>query len=196
MVENGKFLKRLRNVHLEKSLLPQAFFRASRSPMTAKAPLKVHLRLRFQNPGKPRTAGFVVGRTRLRLRPFILCFYRTAIAVQKSGLKVQLFAQNSSRRYRQKLPSQRCSQPFLIAFFNFSHKRPTFAFTSESVYTLGSLRKIAHKGLHAETRGVSDGTAITTPRSVPHVHKHPRAGCQNGELCRFKVLAGVLLKNF
>ena len=62
----------------------------------------------------------------------------------------------------QKLPSQRCFKPLFIAFFNFSHKRPTFAFTSESVYTLGSRRKIAHNGSHGETRGVSDGTAITT----------------------------------
>ena len=56
VVENGKFLKRLRNVHLEKSAAT-GLFRPSRSPMTAKVPLKVHLRLRFQNPGKPRTAG-------------------------------------------------------------------------------------------------------------------------------------------
>ena len=28
------------------------------------------------------------------------------------------------------------------------------------------------------------------PRSVPHVHEHPRAGCQNGVLCRFGILAG------
>ena len=28
------------------------------------------------------------------------------------------------------------------------------------------------------------------PRTVPHVHEHPRAGCQNGKLCRFWVLAG------
>ena len=28
------------------------------------------------------------------------------------------------------------------------------------------------------------------PRSVPHVHKHPRAGYQNGVLCRFWVLVG------
>ena len=28
------------------------------------------------------------------------------------------------------------------------------------------------------------------PRSVPHVRKPPRAGCQNGILCRFWVLAG------
>ena len=51
----------------------------------------------------------------------------------------------------QKLPSQRCSQPFLIPLFNFSHKRPTFAFTGESGYTLAFRRKIAHKGPHGET---------------------------------------------
>ena len=28
------------------------------------------------------------------------------------------------------------------------------------------------------------------PRRVPHVHEHPRAGCQNGVLCRFWVLVG------
>ena len=70
------------------------------------------------------------------------------------------------------------------------HKRPTFAFTSKSAYTLGFRRKIAHKGTHAETGGVSDGGRYYYPRSVPHVHEHPRAGCQNGKFCRFWVLAG------
>ena len=28
------------------------------------------------------------------------------------------------------------------------------------------------------------------PRHVLHVHEHPRAGCQNGVLCRFGILAG------
>jgi len=51
----------------------------------------------------------------------------------------------------QKLPSQRCSQPFLIPLFNFSHKRPTFAFTSKSGYTLTFANRIAHSGPHAET---------------------------------------------
>ena len=50
-----------------------------------------------------------------------------------------------------KLPSQRCFKPLFIVFFNFSHKRPTFAFAGESGYTLGSRRKIAHSGTHAET---------------------------------------------
>ena len=61
----------------------------------------------------------------------------------------------------QKLPSQRCSKPLFIPIFNFSHKRPTFAFTGESGYTLGFANRIAHKGTHGETRGVSDGGAIT-----------------------------------
>ena len=53
-------------------------------------------------------------------------------------------------------------RPSFIAFFNFSHKRPTFAFTSESGYTLGFAQRIAHSGSQGETGGVSDGGAITT----------------------------------
>ena len=94
-----------------------------------------------------------------------------------------------------KLPSQRCSQPFLIAFFNFSHKRPTFAFAGESGYTLGFRRRIAHKGTHGETGGVLGGGGITTLGAFHTVRKPCVARCQNGELCRFKVLAGVLPKN-
>ena len=61
-----------------------------------------------------------------------------------------------------KLPPQRCFKPLLIPIFNFPHKRPTFAFVGKSEYTLGFRRKIAHKGTHAETGGVSDGGGITT----------------------------------
>ena len=61
-----------------------------------------------------------------------------------------------------KLPSQRCPQPLFIAFFNFAHKRPTFAFTGEIEYTLVFAQRIAHNGSHAETGGISDGGGITT----------------------------------
>ena len=53
-------------------------------------------------------------------------------------------------------------RPSFIPIFNFSHKWPTFAFTGERGYTLGFAQRIAHKGLHAETGGVSVGGAITT----------------------------------
>ena len=66
-----------------------------------------------------------------------------------------------------KLPSQRCPQPLLIPIFNFSHKWPTFAFTSESGHTPGSRRKIAHKGTHGETGGISDGVvSLPSERSA------------------------------
>ena len=55
-----------------------------------------------------------------------------------------------------------CPKPLFIPIFNFSHKWPTFAFTGESGYTLGSRRKIAHSGLHAET-----GAFRTGPLSLP-----------------------------
>ena len=61
-----------------------------------------------------------------------------------------------------KLPSQRCFKPFLIAFFSLSHKRPTFVYIPESGYTLAFANRIAHKGTHGETGGVSDGGGITT----------------------------------
>ena len=51
-----------------------------------------------------------------------------------------------------KSPSQRCFKPLLIPIFNFPHKRPTFAFVHESGYTLAFAQRIAHSGLHAETR--------------------------------------------
>ena len=81
-------------------------------------------------------------------------------------------------------------RPSFIVFFSLSHKWPMFAFTSKSRYTLGFRRKIAHKGTHGETGGVLGGGWYHYPRTVPHVHKHPRAGYQNGALCRFWVLAG------
>ena len=94
----------------------------------------------------------------------------------------------------QKLPSQRCSKPLFIAFFSFSHKHPTFAFASESGYTLAFANRIAHKGTQGETGGVSDGGGIITLGAFCTVRKPCVAGCQNGKLCRFLALVGCTPK--
>ena len=91
--------------------------------------------------------------------------HRPKIQLKKFGFSPKSVPANISK----KLPPQRCSKPLFSAFFNFSHKRPTFAFTSESGYTLGFRRKIAHKGTHGETGGVLGGGWYHYPRSVPHV---------------------------
>ena len=80
-------------------------------------------------------------------------------------VKFDFSPKSTSTNIAKKLPLQRCFKPLLITLFNFSHKRPTFAFTSESGYTLGFRRRIAHSGLHAETGAFRMGGAIT----VPHV---------------------------
>ena len=76
------------------------------------------------------------------------------------------------------------------------YKWPTFAFTPESGYTLAFANRIAHKRLHGETGGVSDGGAITTLGAFHTFRKPCVARCQNGKLCRFWALVGgALLKN-
>ena len=90
-----------------------------------------------------------------------------------------------------KLPSQRCSKPLFIAIFNFAHKRPTFAFTSESGYTLGFRRKIAHKGTHGETGGVSDGGGITTLGPFRTFTNIPGPGVRTANFAAFGSWPGV-----
>ena len=60
-------------------------------------------------------------------------------------------------------------RPSFITFFNLSHKQPTFAFTDENGYTLGSRRKIAHRGTHGETGVFRMGGWYHYPRTVSHV---------------------------
>ena len=151
VVENGEFFNRLRNGHLEKSAAT-GLFRPSRSLMTAKVPLKVHLRLRFQNLGKPRTAGLcgrAAGACDCGPLSVLLSngLHHSENLPVKFGFSPQIVPANIVK----KLPSQCWPKPLFIAFFNFSHKWPTFAFTGESGYTLGFAQRIAHNGLHAET---------------------------------------------
>ena len=82
--------------------------------------------------------------------------------LEKPSCKVRLFAQNHSRKYRQKITATTLFQTAFHPVFNFSHKRPTFALTPESGYTLAFRRRIAHNGSHGET-----GAFRTGPLSLP-----------------------------
>ena len=86
-------------------------------------------------------------------------------------------------------------QPLLIAFFSLSHKRPTFAFTGESGYTLGFRRKIAHSGLHAETGGISDGGGITPLGVFRTFTNIPGPGIRTASFAAFGAWPEALLKD-
>ena len=75
------------------------------------------------------------------------------------------------------------------------HKRSTFAFTGESGYTLGFRRKIAHSGLHAETRGLPDGAAITTLGAFRTFTNIPGPGIRTAYFAAFGAWSWVLPKN-
>ena len=163
----------------------------------------VHLRLRkrlsrctldcgFKTPESPALRGFVVERCPITGTSLYLVLksnglHRPKIRLKKFGFSPKTVSANIVK----KLPPQRCSKPF----FNFSHKRPTFAFTSESGYTLGFRRRIAHSGLHAETGGVSDGGGITTLRAFRTFTNIPGPGIRTAHFAVFGSWPGALPKN-
>ena len=112
---------------------------------------------------------------------------------------ISLFSVNpqhqQKRIIRQSYHHKFYPQPLFIAFFNFSSKWPTFAFTSESGYTLGFRRRIAHSGLHAETGGVSDGGGITTLRAFRTFTNIPGPGIRTASFAAFGSWSETLLKN-
>ena len=106
----------------------------------------------FKTSESPALRGFVAERAPIRGTSLYLVIFsnglrRPKIRLKKFGFSLKTFLANIVK----KLPPQRCSKPLFIPIFNFSHKWPTFAFTGESGYTLGSRRKIAHNGTHGET---------------------------------------------
>ena len=86
-------------------------------------------------------------------------------------------------------------RPSFIAFFNLSHKWPTFAFTPESGYTLAFANRIAHNVPHAETGDVSDGGGITTLGAFRTFTNIPGPGIRTASFAAFGAWSGVLPKN-
>ena len=167
----------------------------------------VHLRLRkrlsrctldcgFQTPESPALRGFEAERGRFATTSLYLVLKSNGLhhsknLPEKFGFSPRTVPANIAK----KLPAQRCSKPLFIAFFSLSHKRPTFAFTGESGYTLGFRRRIAHSGLHAETGGVSDGGGITTLGAFRTFTNIPGPGIRTASFAAFGAWSGVLPKN-
>ena len=82
-------------------------------------------------------------------------------------------------------------RPSFIPIFNFSHKRPTFAFTGESGYTLAFANRIPHNGSHAETGGVSDGGGITTLGAFRTFTNIPGPGIRTASFAAFGAWSGA-----
>ena len=153
-----------------KSLLSRVFSVPHVHPRLRKRLARCTLDCGFKTSESPALRGFVAERCPIRGTSLYLVLKSNGLCHSKNPpVKFSFSLKIVPATIAKKLPPQRCFKPLLIPIFNFSHKRPTFAFTSESGYTLGFAQRIAHKGTHGETRGVSDGGWYHYPRSVPHV---------------------------
>ena len=131
--------------------------------MTAKTPRKVHLRLRFQNLGKPRTAG-LCGRAAgaCDCGPLSCTKIERPLPFEKPSCKVRLFAQNRSRIYRQKVTVttlfQTASHPAFQLFSQMAHDR----FRERKRVDTRLRSKNRTQRLTRRTRGCFRWGAITT----------------------------------
>ena len=147
-----------------KSLLPQAFAVSDVHPRPRKRLARCTLDCGFKTSESPALRGFVAERAPIRGTSLYLVIFSNGlrcpkIRLKKFGFSLKTFLANIAK----KLPSQRCSKPFLIAFFNFSHKWPTFAFTGESGYTHSALLKGSHTTAHTAKQGVFRMRALSLP---------------------------------
>ena len=102
---------------------------------------------------------------------------------------------STSTNIAKKLLLQRCSKPLFSAFFNFSHKRPTFAFTSKSGYTLTFANRIAHSGLHGETGAIQMGALLLPSDCFTRFGNPAWPGGRTANFAAFGPWSGVLPKN-
>ena len=150
-----------------KSLLSQAFFVPDVHPRPQKRPPRCTLDCGFQTSESPALRGFEGGPHALATAALYLVLKSNGLRHSKNlPVKFGFSPKTVPANIAKKLPLQRCFKPLFIAFFNFSHKRPTFAFASESGCTLELSQRIAHNGLHAETQAIPPPATV---RLVPPV---------------------------
>ena len=116
---------------------------------------------------------------------------RPKIRLKKFGFSPKIVPANISK----KLPAQVLSQIVFHPVFQLLAQMAHVCLHSESGYTLGFRRKIAHNGSHGETRGVSDGGGITTLGAFRTFSNIPGPGIRTASFAAFGSWSETLLKN-
>ena len=144
-----------------KSLPSRAFFVSDVHLRPRKHFSRCTLDCGFKTAESPALRGFEAGPRALATAALYLVLKSNGLPRPKIRLKKFCFSSKTvPANIAKKLPAHRCSKLLFITFFNVSHKRPTFAFTSESGHTLAFANKIAHNGSHAETRAFPPSATV------------------------------------
>ena len=128
---------------------------------------------------KPPSTARTAGRSdwaerRFRRQPFILLSFSSSEKLRKA----------------QETQSYQRFQHVGHTAFNTSGTNGPRLLSWAKVGTHSPLLKGSHTAAYTPKRGMFRMGRYHYPRHELHVHEHPRAGCQNGKLCRFWVLVG------
>ena len=180
-----------------KNLLPQAFAVSDVHPRPRKRLARCTLDCGFKTPESPALRGFVGGLRSLATAALYLVLlsngpHRSKIQLIKFGFSPI----NTPANIAKKLPLQCCSKPLLIPFFNFLHKRPTFAFTSESGRTHSALGERLHTTAHTAKHGAFQMGALLLPSERSTRFGNPAwPGFKTANFAAFGSWSETLLKN-
>ena len=174
-----------------KSPLLRAFFTPHVHSRLRKRRSRCTLDCGFKTSESPALRGFVGERAPIRGTSLYLVLKSNGLPHPKIRLKKFGFSSKTvPATIAKKLPSQRCSKPLLIPFFNFSHKWPTFAFTPKAG-THSAFGERSHTTAHTAKHGAfrmgvvslpSDRSARsqTSPGRVSERHTLPLLGLGRG----------------
>ena len=137
-----------------KSPPPRAFSVPDVHQRPRKRPPRCTLDCGFKTPESPALRGFEAERCPIRGTSLYLVLLSNGLHHSenlpvKFGFSLKIVPATIAK----KLPLQLRPKPLFIAFFNFSHKWPTFAFTGESAYTHSVLLKGSHTTAHTAKHG-------------------------------------------
>ena len=179
-----------------KSPPPRAFSESDVQQRLRKHLSRCTLDCGFKTSESPALRGFVDGLRALATAALYLVLKSNGLRRPKIRLKKFGFSSKSvPANIAKKLPLQLRPKPLFIAFFNFSHKRPTFAFTGESGYTLAFANRIAHSGLHAETGAFRTGALLLPSDRSARFGNPAWPGGRTANFAAFGAWSGVLPKN-
>ena len=147
-----------------KSLLPQAFSVSNVHPRPRERLARCTLDCGFKTSESPALRGFVGERAPIRGTSLYLVLKSNGLRHSKNLPEKFGFSSKSvPANIAKKLPLQLRPKPLFIAFFNFSHKRPTFAFTGKSGYTHSAPLKKSHTRAHTAKQGAFRMGALLLP---------------------------------
>ena len=157
----------------------------------------MHLRLRFQNLGKPRTAGLCGRAARISDCGPLFCYiFERPSPLEKPSCKVRFFVQKRSRKYRPKVAAASSISDHLSSRFSISRTNGLRLLSQTKASTHSPSPTGSHTTAHTAKQGAFRmGGGITTLGAFRTFTNIPGPGIRTASFAAFGAWSGVLPKN-